>query len=64
MTTATLYTVVKKIGDFRFEYEIEYEYDFSNRELILKIITSHKNIVPRAFSSTDHQQGDAMALGT
>ena len=56
----------KILGDFRleYEYEIENEYDFSNRERILKIITWHTNVAPKAFTSTDQQQGEAMALGT
>ena len=45
-----------------YEYEIEYgqyEYNFSNRERILKIIKWHSNIVPnKAFTSTGQQQGD------
>ena len=54
------------ITNFRLEYEdkIEYEYDFSNRERILKVIEWHTNIVPKAFTSTDQQQGEATALGT
>ena len=54
------------LGDFRFEYEYEiaYEYDFSNLERILKIITWHTNIAPKAFTLTDQQQGEATALGT
>ena len=53
-------------GDLRFEYEYEFdcEYDFSNPEYILKIITKHTNPVPKAFTSTDQPQGEATALGT
>ena len=54
------------LGDFRFEYEyeIDYECDFSNPQRILKIIKKYTNIVPKAFTPTDQQQGEARALGT
>ena len=53
------------IGDFRFEYEceVDYEYNFSNQERILKITTQHTNIVHKAFMFTDQQQGEATATG-
>ena len=36
-----------------------FQYNFSNRERILKIITLRTNIVHKAFTSTDQQQGEA-----
>ena len=57
---------METLGDIRLEceYEIDFEYYFSNRERILKIITYHTNIFPKAFTSTDQQQGEATTLRT
>ena len=52
-------------GTFRsvYEFEIEYEYDFSN--LVLDwIITFHTNLVPIVSFSTGQQQEGVRALGT
>ena len=47
------------------EYEIEYDYDFSNLVRRVYINTSNTNLVPRAYFSTNYQQqGGARALGT
>ena len=46
------------------EYEIEYEYDFSNLVRRVYINTSNINLVPRAAFSTGQQQGGTRALGT
>ena len=52
------------MATFRSEYEIEYEYDFSNLVRRVYINTSNTNLVPRASFSTGQQQGGARALGT
>ena len=46
------------------EYEIEYEYDFSNAVRRVYINMSNTNLVPRDSFSTGQQQGGAKALGT
>ena len=46
------------------EYEIEYEYDFSNLVRRVYINTSNANVVPRASFSTGQQQRGTSVLGT
>lgn len=41
------------IANFRSEYEIEYEYNFSNLVPTLSIIKFHTSLVPIVFFSTD-----------
>ena len=54
----TVYIVyVGTVGTFRSEYEIEYEYDFSNLVLMHWIVTFHSNLVPIVSFSTGQQQG-------
>ena len=52
------------IATFRSEYEIEYEYDFSNLVRRVYINRSNTNLVARASFSTGQQQGGATTLGT
>ena len=47
-----------------YDYEIEYENDFSNLVLMLSIITFHANLVPIVSFSTGQQQGGVRDLRT